>query len=90
MHSLKRANKAADGNDRKLRAVFDHYHLWGRLQGTFEPGRRPGPGRPWLVAAYAGTALALPEVGEGFKVLVLVAGFGGFFWLARGAASPRR
>ena len=39
---------------------------------------------PWLVAAYAGTALALPEAGEGFKVLVLVAGFGGFFWLARG------
>ncbi|MBF5055679.1 O-antigen polymerase [Alcanivorax sp. 521-1] len=39
---------------------------------------------PWLVAAYAGTALALPEVGEGFKVLVLVAGFGGFFWRARG------
>lgn len=33
VHSLKRANKAADGNDRKLRAVFDHYHLWGRLQG---------------------------------------------------------
>ena len=32
VHSLKRANKAADGNDRKLRAVFDHYHLWGRLQ----------------------------------------------------------
>ena len=39
---------------------------------------------PWLVAAYAGTALALPGVGEGFKVLVLMAGFGGFFWLARG------
>ena len=39
---------------------------------------------PWLVAAYAGTALALPAVGEGFQAAVLVAGFGGFFWLARG------
>lgn len=32
-HSLKRANKAADGNDRKIRAVFDHFDLWARLAG---------------------------------------------------------
>ena len=31
LHSLKRANKAADGNDLKFQAVFDHYQLWDRL-----------------------------------------------------------
>ncbi|EUC70045.1 hypothetical protein Y017_11545 [Alcanivorax sp. 97CO-5] len=32
LHSLKRSNKSASGgNDSKIRAVFDHFDLWGRF-----------------------------------------------------------
>lgn len=44
----------------------------------------PGAGRIglWLLIGYAATMPVRPEIGEGFKLAVLLMGFGGFFWLA--------